>query len=485
MIEDDDTRIRLCERFRQSLAKPVSERFFDEDELVDLFDYAGDLADDYLKMEVLLCGARLYPDSEMLRERRAIFYSTFSTDATLKYLDDNAQETSPLWEIMRIRARAPQGQDAERAIEYFLGGVDKLNDEEMIQLVELASQLGIYDWLIKKDSVLREKCEYLPIFLYEMAVVSELNHNYDRAVAYLEELTEAEPFNAYYWYMLAQDYDLLDQRQKAFTALDYSLAIDPEGKEAMQMRARFLLADESTQDQAAEVIKNLAKKYPDDADVQRVCALFNLAAGNLAQSRETMRHCLDLFPGDRGVLSDALAAGVGDLSDILDRFYHATDETDEATWLDWADDLRAYRYVAEARSVIEAYIRNSKQPLTDSSVYLDVLFHLQDFKTINKIVDADPDYSILNEGDLYANILIILIAKLKENRIEDAKRFLTQQLEENYHEATGTGEMLERISSHAIATQILNILKSGKHYDWQEFDPFGIWYRCGDNELPF
>ncbi|MDE6043519.1 MAG: hypothetical protein K2G07_08270, partial [Muribaculaceae bacterium] len=169
MTEDEDIRNQLCERFRQSLAKPVAERFFDEDELVDLFDYAGDLADDYLRMEVLMCGARLYPDSEMLKERRAIFYSTFSPDATAKYLEDNAQETSTIWEILRLKSRAPQGDDAEKAMEYLLGGVDKLDDEEVIQLVELASQLGIYQWLVKNDRLLREKSEYAPILLYEMA----------------------------------------------------------------------------------------------------------------------------------------------------------------------------------------------------------------------------------------------------------------------------------------------------------------------------
>lgn len=63
MEDFSDERDELCRRFRQSLAKPISERFYDEDELVELFDYAGDLNDDYLRMEVLLCGARFYPGS--------------------------------------------------------------------------------------------------------------------------------------------------------------------------------------------------------------------------------------------------------------------------------------------------------------------------------------------------------------------------------------------------------------------------------------
>lgn len=482
MIEDEneDRRRELCERFRKSLAKPVAERFFEEDELVDLFDFAGDMADDYLKMEVLICGARLYPESEMLKERRAIFYSFISDDAASKFLEDNPEETAPIWEIMRLRSRAPQGKDAEEALKYLLGGVDKLDDEEVIQFVELASQLGAYKWLVDNEKLLRKKAEYAPILIYEMAVVSELNHNYANAVRYLEELTEAEPFNAYYWYMLAQDHDLLGERDKAIAALDYSLALDPESKESLQLRARMLLGDESTQEQAAEIIRDLAGKHPDDAEVQRVAALMNLATGNVAASRETMRHCLDRFPGDRAVLSDALAAGVGDLSGVLDRFYNATDERDEDLWLDWAEDLKDCGYVEEARSVLEAYERNSGVAMRDRSVYLDVLFSLQDFKRINELMDADKNDDMLREGDWYANIIIALVAKLKAHRIDEAMAFAEYMLAHGFDEAGSMGDMLARISAHAITTQIHGILKSGKTFDWDDFDPFGIWH----NDLP-
>ena len=58
---DGVSRDDLYRRFRESLSKPITERFFDEDELVDIFDYAGDIDDAYARVEVLCCGARLYP----------------------------------------------------------------------------------------------------------------------------------------------------------------------------------------------------------------------------------------------------------------------------------------------------------------------------------------------------------------------------------------------------------------------------------------
>ena len=46
----------LSRRFRESLSKPITERFFDEDELVEIFDYAGDIDDAYARVLCCLCG---------------------------------------------------------------------------------------------------------------------------------------------------------------------------------------------------------------------------------------------------------------------------------------------------------------------------------------------------------------------------------------------------------------------------------------------
>lgn len=483
--ENDDRRRKLCDRFRRSLSKPVNERFFDEDELVDLFDYAGDLADDYLKMEVLMCGARLYPDSELLKQRRAIFYTFISDDAAAKFLEDNAQETSPMWDIMRLRAQAPQGKDAEKAVRYLLDGVEKLDDEEVIQLVELASSLGIYDWLTANEKLLREKSDYLPILLYELAVVSELNHSYDNAVRYLEELTESEPFSAYYWFMLAQDYEMLDKRDQALAAVDYSLAVDPDNKDALQLRARMLMGDEDTQQEAESIIRQLAEKYPDDVDVQRVAAFISLANGNVAASRETMRQCLERFPGDRAVLSDAVGTGLGNLPDVLDRFYKTTDERDEDTWLDWAEDLKDCGLFEEARQVLEAYDRNSPQPMQDRSVYIDTLFLLQHYDRLCRIFDEDREHSLLDGVNRYAAIVICLVSRLKCGQLEKARDIIRYVGEHDTPEVASTADVLQRITAMALVNDVSKILSKNRKTDWSRFDPFGIWNNPSAGDISF
>ena len=71
----------LARRFRADLGRPISERYYSEDELVSIFDYSGDRGDDYLRTEALLLGARLYPDSPELLQRRAPAQSATGEEA--------------------------------------------------------------------------------------------------------------------------------------------------------------------------------------------------------------------------------------------------------------------------------------------------------------------------------------------------------------------------------------------------------------------
>lgn len=50
MDNDMNPREELYRRFKESLTHPVLDRFFDEDELVDIYDYAGDMDDDYVQL---------------------------------------------------------------------------------------------------------------------------------------------------------------------------------------------------------------------------------------------------------------------------------------------------------------------------------------------------------------------------------------------------------------------------------------------------
>lgn len=192
--EEQETE-RLYQRFKQSLSDREDMPFFDEDDLVAIYDYAGDYDDDYIRLEVLFYAARYYPDSMPLSDRRAIYYQTYSDDMRDSYLFDNTAQESLIMNILRLRALNPQGEEARRLLDGIVERFDNMDDEEVIQLADAASAIGQVEWLIDRIDVLRGKTDYLATLLYEMDVVFEMNNRYDLSRKVLEELTMIEPFN--------------------------------------------------------------------------------------------------------------------------------------------------------------------------------------------------------------------------------------------------------------------------------------------------
>ncbi len=129
--EEQETE-RLYQRFKQSLSDREDMPFFDEDDLVAIYDYAGDYDDDYIRLEVLFYAARYYPDSMPLSGRRAIYYQTYSDDMRDSYLFDNTAQESLIMNILRLRALNPQGEEARRLLDGIVERFDNMDDEEVI-----------------------------------------------------------------------------------------------------------------------------------------------------------------------------------------------------------------------------------------------------------------------------------------------------------------------------------------------------------------
>ena len=79
---DEQYMRQLYIRFRQGIVDNDNSEFYDEDELLDIYDYAQDEGDEMVQLYVFLAGARLYPDSDFLDERKA--FCRESTTSRLK-----------------------------------------------------------------------------------------------------------------------------------------------------------------------------------------------------------------------------------------------------------------------------------------------------------------------------------------------------------------------------------------------------------------
>ena len=158
-----DERFELYDRFVADLkGGRRSDMFYDESDLVEIYDYASDNEDEYVKLEALLCGARLYPDSQALEVRRAYYYYHNSdTDAAVKMFERvNAcgDPNTALWEIMGLKlAKELASEEVKSAIETVIMPMQrKFDDEDVIQFVAMIDEKGLLEWASSRRAAIAE-----------------------------------------------------------------------------------------------------------------------------------------------------------------------------------------------------------------------------------------------------------------------------------------------------------------------------------------
>lgn len=392
---DNNPREELYRRFRESLHKPVGERFFDEDELVEVYDYAGDLNDDYVQLEALFCGARLYPDSAQLSERRALLYLDTSVDdsdepspAADKYLSDNAEVFSPIFDIARLQVHRPD--DAEAALEFLLNQYEVFGDEEMIRFLDLAFDLGQYDWVKSNLSRLRKKVQYQPVLLYELLHEADDRMDNDFAAAIAEELIEGEPFAVIYWIALFKAQARAGKEVEARSSFDYARALGSDDRdsllslaEAAYNYAPYLTAE------TLELMEALHREAPDDfVYIDCMCAL-NVRMGAPARAMEMLKSYLDSHPSDYRAMHQLLVCNTDDAAVYLRRLYEATDGKGfpadaMAEMINTLSMNMASRSLAALLSIAEEY--GEIEP-TDFTSWVEALFALGKYNAITELFD--------------------------------------------------------------------------------------------------
>lgn len=482
----NDRREELCNRFRQSLASPDnSSHYFDEDELIEIFDYAGDLNDDYLRWEALLCGARYYPDSTALRQRRALIYYTFGDDLTTKYLQDNSAQHGVLWDISRTRAANPRGPQAEEALDRILADYDEFDDEEVIQLVDLATSINQTDWLLTRIDSLRKHVTYLPTLLYEIAVMLELEKRYSEAIKLLEELTDLEPYNEQYWFMLAQEHDLNDNVAGALQALDLALAILPGDKAMRFYHSRLLAREDKTRVQAIKDLEKLAQENPEDVDISRFLAALIIESSEDLNIKDASHRAADVLNscyarnrGNRQLASDLMAVNGAPESVLLADVDRNDAPTDINGWIAWATDLEALGAHDKAIAILEYCIRKFgyRHPAVNERLIINY-FILEDFKSVCRSFETNTVGESTATPDDAALVFVayaISLAKLgKTKSAADFSRMILKLIVEDGPDDISYA--LRRLGAGLVLTDIIERCKSRTQQDWASYDPLGVW----------
>ena len=164
-MDERNDRRDLYEEFESEVVKRGNtEAFFDESDLIEIFDYASDYDNFIVKMEVLLYGAVHYPKSEALATRRAWLYYSFGDVEVTTEVNNRVSQRGVLNKLLSLRARnADLGMLPATIIEELeaiLDSTDDFEDEEIIQFTDYAMEMHLEDWLKANRERIQSKWSY-------------------------------------------------------------------------------------------------------------------------------------------------------------------------------------------------------------------------------------------------------------------------------------------------------------------------------------
>ncbi len=380
----------LYNRFYQTIGRPKSDdTYFDEDDIIEIYDKANDLNDDLVKMEALFYGARMFPQSEALRVRREYLYYYLNNDKAVGLMLERRTVPTTLSRLLALRSRSDRGEATYAELEKILGGTETFDDEEVIQFISEASTPENYQWLKSNLDKIRQRCTYLPTFLYEMANVAEEKQDFPTAIAMAEELTMLEPFNIEFWQLLAEIQMGMQEFEDALISVDYALAIDPDAVRPKILKASILYRLHRRFEEVAELLKSVMSTDQFDDESLQVLTLSLMALGREQEASQIADEYLAKHPESIDALNFILAVGTDDIDSRLNAFAQ-TDAARSMTsdqWMQWAQFVVSTRRYEIALAILERARELNALPYAGEQFALELLYKTKEFEKVIQSVE--------------------------------------------------------------------------------------------------
>lgn len=359
MPQSDEQYMReLYERFLSDVMNNNNSEFYEEDELLDIYDYAQDEGDDMVQLYVLLAGARLYPESKFLDERKAFFLSAVNDQSARAMFRRKGRKDSALWGVLDLALKNyPEGNPEDDLTELLASGV-KFSCEAIIRLIDTLHDLDRDDLIAENVHIMEERTEFRTLLYYE-AVETLINNERYLPVArdLAEELTRMEPFNTDNWVQLSRAEFGLEHYDESATAADYALALDPSGLHAQLMKGLALVACDGTREEGIAILSNVLKNEPGNSVAVKALAEAYRQDGKTAAALEVYRAFMVTDDVNSYVLLDILKMHPDDATPYLELFARQNG-TSERKWLEMSAQLSNEHELTGALQMLDFYHNN-------------------------------------------------------------------------------------------------------------------------------
>ncbi|MCM1483219.1 MAG: tetratricopeptide repeat protein [Muribaculaceae bacterium] len=393
-MSEDNYIEELYAQFKADVSQGLSMVHYDSDELLEVYDYATDVYDDYVRLQALILGSRDYPLDRRFKERKAYYlYDSGDTEGARQVLSE-IKAASFLKLLLEIRlAERDEKSDADR-LNALLSRQRKgaLDDEAVIKLIETAAELKMYDWLVMRYDTIKQCAEYPDTVMYELSDVFEQGGRYADAVHMLEDLTAEQPLSEEYWLLLAELYsEHMNMPDKAIEAVDNALAINSHSFNGLLLRARILAESADTLDEALKITDALTEKKPDSIQALFLKEGILSGLGRKEEAVGILRKYLQLFPDNAAVMERMveLADDASCFTDVL-AFLKANPGFGDSEWLlgITGSFIQTRSLGAAAAVLYGAFLNNVPIPPTGIELMAEMLYRAKMYKEVCEIYDS-------------------------------------------------------------------------------------------------
>lgn len=359
-MDERDDREQLYNRFINEVKSGKGLSFYDEDDLIEIYNFADDSDDDFGRAEVLFAMSRLYPDSRALLIRKALFFhQTGNFDSAAALVEKMIPES--LYErIIKVRVGGASSAERKSQLKNIIKTASKFDENEIIQLCDLAEDVGEVEWLFAHRDEIVAKCIYKPTFLYDLVNLATLHGNKEVAVQAAEEMTALEPLNLDFWEMYARACFDFGEYEEALTACDYALAIDSSSAEAAEIRMLSEFNLDSEKFLAGcdlNALARLVKDNPDNTQLTRLLVGAYMVRNKTDKAVSLLKKSLERMPLNPEYIEMLLRCSPADGIKALEVLLNEDTGLSEEAVIGWAERLRNIGDYSMVASILYAYDR--------------------------------------------------------------------------------------------------------------------------------
>ncbi|MCM1349308.1 MAG: hypothetical protein NC338_07845 [Firmicutes bacterium] len=443
----------------------------DLDSLVEVYDYAYDLSDEFVCSEVMSSVLNSDADYLPMRERKAVRFLQMSEYEGAKAM----AKLLPAGSFIRRLVKAQLSWDStnwKEEYESLFSGLKKgaIDDFGAVTLIDMAMAVDDLRHLSQLLPSILPLLKYHDEFLSDLANTLYDNQHYSESVAVYQTLTDNEPFNIDNWIKIADIYiNHLKMYDDGLGALDYALAIDPQNSSAQLLMGDLLLKSGKDFDKIHEITDNLLGR-----NERKLEALYLKAAAYIEQ-KETAKavECLVQYtdecvnPIDIFVLIISLLEGK--LSDDqhakLIGFIKNTDTTELTACVDRARTALD----GHCFGVLLEHIARSGVTLSEDMLGTMLMHHyrMKRYSTVIEIYE-----SLFGTEPEASTGLIYIFSKLRCDKTFNPRDFLETHMERSVSIATNSNNLGLLIvhSSIAISKKLYMLSMDSEDYSDSEWN---------------